>query len=137
MSKPKTGILITKGNEHPEENVTWAKQDGSASLTTSERLLTEKENPYNLAKLVDASRLMFCLPNGVVMEGMAIKMCQQAFREGAKAQLAKDLKFEQARVEGIFEDIENKAHHIDLIDTIRINLDWLDWQALKKREGVK
>ena len=54
-----------------------------------------------------------------------------------KEELADCEKIQQVRVERIFKEIENKAHHTDLIDTIRVNLDWLDWQALKKQEGVE
>lgn len=52
-------------------------------------LLTDEENPYSQAKVVDESRKLYSLPNGIVMEHIAVKMCQQAFCEGTKAQLKK------------------------------------------------
>ena len=55
----------------------------------------------------------------------------------AIVQLASCLKEHDAIVQEIFEGFENKAHQTDLIDHIRINLDWLDYQALKKKRGVK
>ena len=51
----------------------------------------------------------------------------------AKAQLAKDIQFEQALMGEIFKEIENKAHPCDCIDRVRISLDWLDYQALKAK----
>jgi len=54
----------------------------------------------------------------------------------ALAQLEADQKELEAVVREIFGEIEDKAHHIspsDLIEPIRVNIDWLDWQALKDK----
>ena len=66
----------------------------------------------------------------------------------AEAQLAKDMEWEdkrgfikdaecQQKIDELLREIEDKADHTDLIDTIRINLDWLDWQAIRERFAKK
>ena len=56
---------------------------------------------------------------------------EDADMEIAKAQLAKDMEHEQARVKRIFEEI------IDLgVMTYQRRSTWELWQALKKREGL-
>ena len=62
--------------------------------------LTKDENPYTKAKLVDASRRMYCLSNGICIEQISLKMTQQAFREGAKAQLKKVMEIGRGLIKG-------------------------------------